>query len=57
MYEGLKVIQESKQLGRTQTQIDCFYRNLAKIFCGNQLGGYQPIAKEDQQTATPPKSR
>ena len=31
-------------------EADEFYRNLARIFCG-----YQPIAKEDQQTATPPK--
>jgi hypothetical protein len=57
MYEALKVIQESKQLGRTQTQIGCFFRYLSEKFCTPKVDSRQPIVKEDQQTATPPKSR
>lgn len=41
---------KAKGLGEADEKVSNFYRNLARIFCG-----YQPIAKEDQQTATPPK--
>lgn len=41
---------KAKGLGEADEKVTNFYRNLARIFCG-----YQPIAKEDQQTATPPK--
>ena len=36
-----------KGLGEADEKVSNFYRNLARIFCG-----YQPIAKEDQQTAS-----